>query len=193
MQDYFEESQRIPDPQETALDWSNEQVHHIQIPSIATLEYSGLQPGYRIVSILSTALFFGFLGLVIVALYFSADRVFMVEYGLIIVAAVSLLAILSFVYVAFAFKRKKYALRERDIIFEEGLIFQSSTVIPFNRVQHCEISQGPIERLFGLSELKVFTAGGATSDMSIPGLEPETATRLKEYIVMKTGQSDEEE
>ena len=73
-----------------------------------------------------------------------------------------------------------------------GLIWYSSTVIPFNRVQHCEISQGPIERLFKLSELKIFTAGGASSDMSVPGLNPETAHRLKEYIVIKTGMDEEE-
>ena len=52
------------------------------------------------------------------------------------------------------------------------------------------IDQGPIERQFGLSKLKIFTAGGGASDMSIPGLDPETANALKEYIVSKTSSID---
>ena len=55
------------------------------------------------------------------------------------------------------------------------------------------MSQGPIERLFGLSNLHVFTAGGSSSDISIPGLTQVEANRIKEYILGKTVNTDEEE
>ena len=45
---------------------------------------------------------------------------------------------------------------------------------------------------FNLAELKVFTAGGASSDLSISGLSPETAARIKDFIVIKTGIDEEE-
>jgi|GEM_PF-6009490 len=51
---------------------------------------------------------------------------------------------------------------------------------------------GPIERMFGLSKLKIFTAGGASSDLKIPGLLPETANKLKDYIQLKVGRDEEE-
>ncbi len=57
--------------------------------------------------------------------------------------------------------------------------------IPFNRIQHTEISRGPIERKYELSTLKIYTAGGSTSDLSIPGLEAEEAEQLKEFVAKK--------
>ena len=80
------------------------------------------------------------------------------------------------------FEIKGFALREKDITYRSGYIFRSVTTIPFNRVQHCEITEGPIERQFGLKKLEVFTAGGQSSDLSIPGLKGEQAQQLKEYI-----------
>lgn len=77
-------------------------------------------------------------------------------------------------------------MREKDIIYTKGLLWQTRTSIPFNRIQHAEVKQGPIERMFSLHSLKVFTAGGDSSDLVIPGLEEENASRIKEYIMGKT-------
>lgn len=79
-------------------------------------------------------------------------------------------------------KRSGYALRERDIIFKRGYLFVRTTIVPFNRVQHVSVERGVIDKLLNISTLKVFTAGGSGSDVSIPGLEPEKATSLKEEI-----------
>ena len=86
-----------------------------------------------------------------------------------------------------------YALRERDIVYKSGWLWKQMTTAPFNRVQHVSIDQGPIERQFNLSKLKIFTAGGGASDLTIPGLDPTTANDLKEFIVKKTLASDEEQ
>ena len=82
---------------------------------------------------------------------------------------------------------KSYALRERDILYRSGWIWRSETVIPFNRVQHCEVSQGPIEKRLGLATLKVFTAGGQSADLAIPGIGHEAANKLKDYLIKRTG------
>lgn len=92
----------------------------------------------------------------------------------------------------FGFKKKKYKLRQHDLIYKSGLWWRSETSIPFVRVQHSEVIQGPIERLFGLSKLKLYTAGGQTSDLSIPGLKPVKANELKEYITKKISLEEEE-
>jgi membrane protein YdbS with pleckstrin-like domain len=44
-----------------------------------------------------------------------------------------------------------YAIREKDITYQSGWLWKSMTTIPFNRVQHCDIRQGLIDRQFGLA------------------------------------------
>lgn len=75
-----------------------------------------------------------------------------------------------------------YVLREQDITYRKGWLFHSQITVPFNRIQHTEINHGPIDRLFKLCELEIFTAGGSASDLSISGLDPKDANKLKEYI-----------
>ncbi|NND35356.1 MAG: PH domain-containing protein, partial [Saprospiraceae bacterium] len=65
--------------------------------------------------------------------------------------------------------------------------------IPFSRVQHCEIIKGVIDNMIGLVELRIFTAGGSSSDLVIPGLTPDVAFALKEHIIGKISDDDEEE
>ncbi|MHA7100312.1 PH domain-containing protein [Roseivirga pacifica] len=86
------------------------------------------------------------------------------------------------------FKKKKYALRERDLLYTKGLIWSVRTSIPFNRIQHAEVKQGPLDRIFKLHSIKIYTAGGSQSDLSIPGLPEETALRIKEFVLGKTAE-----
>lgn len=86
------------------------------------------------------------------------------------------------------FKRRGYALRQRDITYKRGFLFHSQTTVPFNRIQHCETSQGPLSRAFGLMALKIFTAGGATSDLRIGGIRPDEANQLKDFITEASAQ-----
>ena len=92
-----------------------------------------------------------------------------------------------------SFAARQYALRERDITFRKGWVWWSETSVPFNRIQHCEIEQGPIEKLYGLATLEVYTAGKNSSDLSISGLERETAERLKDFILGRIQQDTDEE
>ena len=91
----------------------------------------------------------------------------------------------NFASIRIGFSRRGYALRERDLTYRKGWIFFSTTTLPFNRIQHTEVSQGPIEKKFDLCTLKIFTAGGSTSDLSIPGLEEEEAQQLRDFISKK--------
>ncbi|NIV28074.1 MAG: PH domain-containing protein, partial [Anaerolineae bacterium] len=37
---------------------------------------------------------------------------------------------------------KRYAIREQDVLFREGLLWKSTTVIPRNRIQHIQTENG---------------------------------------------------
>ena len=85
-----------------------------------------------------------------------------------------------------------YALRQHDIVFKTGIWFKSTTVVAFNRIQHVEIQQGPLDRLFSVSSLILYTAGGSASDLTIPGLHPDEASKLKDHVTRKSSRDEEE-
>lgn len=84
-----------------------------------------------------------------------------------------------------AFKIRGYAVRERDVLYKSGLIFRTIHVSPFNRIQHCTVTAGPLDRKYGLATLVLYTAGANAADLHIPGLKETHAHTLKEWITKK--------
>jgi len=96
-----------------------------------------------------------------------------------------LLFILQYTWMQQSFKRKAYAVREKDVFYRTGWIIRSLHICPFNRIQHCTVHSGPIERRFGLASISLFTAGSDGSDLTIPGLTEQKASDLREFIMQK--------
>ncbi|MFM7350530.1 MAG: PH domain-containing protein [Erythrobacter sp.] len=63
-----------------------------------------------------------------------------------------------------------------------GLLFRSDTVVPFGRVQHIDVTQGPLERFFGIATLTLHTAGNHNASVALPGLGEEDARAMRETI-----------
>jgi len=103
------------------------------------------------------------------------------------------LLIFSLWFASASVDRKSYVLRQKDISYRTGVFFRDWITIPFSRVQHCELSRGILERTFGLAQLHVYTAGGSSSDISIPGLRDDVAMQMKEFVISKIKDLDEEE
>lgn len=108
-----------------------------------------------------------------------------------------LLIVLNFTYHWYYYTNLRYAMREKDITVKEGVIFLSSTTMPFSRVQHVEVVQSFLQRYFKIATIHLFTAGGTGIDLTIKGLDEEKAEKIKSYIISKTVYSetrhDEEE
>ena len=102
-----------------------------------------------------------------------------------IIAVPAVLILYSFIISKLGFPKKGYLLREKDISYKTGLIFYKQISVTFNRIQHVEVSQGILAKMFGLSSVKIFTAGGSASDLSIPGLLTADAQKLKDFISEK--------
>lgn len=177
---------------ETTLEFSNEQIFPVSFPKMAILEYSPLEKNLLKADLIWVILFFsvGFVFSLVIRYVFDVE--WMIVYGQYTWLVLFIFMVISLLFVYFGFHKKSYAIRQKDIMYNSGLFWQSSIAIPFNRVQHCEVSQGPIDRFYNLAELKIFTAGGSSSDLSISGLSPETAARIKDFIVVKTGVDEEE-
>lgn len=75
-----------------------------------------------------------------------------------------------------------YQLREDDLVFRRGLMFQRFVAVPYGRMQLVDINRGPLDRAVGLSELKFVTAAAA-SGVTIPGLPAADAEELRDRLV----------
>jgi membrane protein YdbS with pleckstrin-like domain len=84
-----------------------------------------------------------------------------------------------------SFPYRKFAVREKDVIYEKGWILRTTTICPFNRIQNCSVQSGPWERKFKLASLLVYTAGTQGADVRIPGLQQDEAEQLRHFILDK--------
>ncbi len=75
-----------------------------------------------------------------------------------------------------------YRLAEERLQVVRGVFFRADTVVPFGRVQHIDVHQGPIERGYGLATLTVHTAGTHNSSVLLPGLGHADALAMREAI-----------
>jgi hypothetical protein len=83
------------------------------------------------------------------------------------------------------YKKKGFAFREHDVLYRSGLIATNTIVIPYNRVQHVALHEGVISRYLGLANVEIFTAGGSSSDLEIPGIDKEQAEKIKQLLMRK--------
>ena len=84
---------------------------------------------------------------------------------------------------------KGVALREFDVAYRSGLFWRKTVIVAFNRVQHVEVSSGPLQRKFGLATVKFFTAGGSSVDLKVDGLSTERAEKMRAFIANKIDSS----
>ena len=75
-----------------------------------------------------------------------------------------------------------YRLREDDLVFRRGIMFQRQVAVPYGRMQLVDITRGPVARALGLADLKFVTAAAATA-VTEPGLPMEEADRLRDELV----------
>ena len=75
-----------------------------------------------------------------------------------------------------------YSLEQERLRVARGILFRKDTVVPFGRVQHIDVNQGPLERAFDLATLTVHTAGTHNASVSLPGLAQADAMAMREEI-----------
>ena len=84
---------------------------------------------------------------------------------------------------------KGVSLREFDVAYRSGLFWRKTVIVAFSRVQHVEVSSGPLQRKFGLATVKFFTAGGSSVDLKVDGLSTERAEQMRTFIADKIDES----
>lgn len=165
-------------------DFSNNPISFDDLPRFESVELHPVQPSYWKIIRFNLVILVVLLLLAHVVVYFTADLMWVIM-GLAMSAV--LVAVLFIVYKR-GLQKMGYAFRERDVIFRHGVITTTTTVIPYNRIQHVALHEGWLSRMLGLAKIQLYTAGTGTGDISIPGLEASTAASLKQLLMGKIQQ-----
>lgn len=170
--------------------FSNSIIIPQDLPEIKAETFTPLNKKYRTILYLRIVIFLFILsGIFISVLLFSEEKL-PIEFKIIVISVLSIFAIYSFLITTFGFPKKGYLLREKDISYQKGLIVYKSISVPFNRIQHVEVNQGILDKIFKLSSVKIFTAGGNASDLSIPGLLVKEAENIKAFLSEKISEHE---
>lgn len=97
-------------------------------------------------------------------------------------AGIAVIIVVSLAFIPRRVRSIGYQLREDDLLFRRGILFQRFVAVPYGRMQLVDINRGPLTRALGLSELKFVTAA-ASSGVTIPGLPEAQADELRDRLV----------
>ena len=87
--------------------------------------------------------------------------------------------------------RFRYALSDEAVRVRDGVVFHSDAIAPLYRVQHVDISRGPLQLTFGLATLTIHTAAPA-ADIRLPDLHADDAEQVRDDILTASRRAAEE-
>jgi membrane protein YdbS with pleckstrin-like domain len=83
------------------------------------------------------------------------------------------------------YRHWRYRVAPDGIEIWSGVLWRQAVAVPRSRVQHIDVSQGPIERSYGLATLSVYTAGTQYSKVDLPGLDHGVAIAIRDALLPK--------
>ncbi len=105
-----------------------------------------------------------------------------VIYGTYAAGAIAIvILIFAIVFPRIYFDHYRYFISEDRVDVRAGIFFIRHTVVPIERIHQVEVVEGPINRMFGLADVHITTAGGTAQ---IEYLERDEAERIAEELNM---------
>lgn len=149
-----------------------------------TFEYSALALSYLSILKILTWLWSALVMVpVFVLAYFAAENVWY-HAAIKAVAVWVLIGVLINAYVKAWYKRYQYALSAQGLVIHRGVFWRQMIVIPRNRIQHTDITTGPLERRKSLAKLIVHTAGTRDAHVTLHGLPESQAAALRQELIV---------
>jgi uncharacterized protein len=101
-----------------------------------------------------------------------------------LIGGVALVAIVVLVawYPGARYRHLRYRVDDVGIVVRFGVIWRTQAGLPRIRIQHTDVSQGPIQRRYGVATLKLYTAGSRFTRTDLPGLEYGAAVALRDDL-----------
>lgn len=165
--------------------FTNPQVELETLPRVDQVNLRPISKKFLIIILINKFIAFG---VVYIALFlvntFNINPVLTEFFWHLIIIITSIFAFNIF-FSVLAFEKRKYALRQKDLIYSKGLLYHKLIVIPISRIQHTEETKTWLARQFNLASLKIFTAGDSGTDLSLRGLTEVEAKRINDFINSK--------
>lgn len=91
-------------------------------------------------------------------------------------------AALTWFWPAAAYRHLRFGVDATGVVIQRGVFFRSHIALPRERIQHSDVSQGPLQRRHGVATLKFYTAGSQHTKIELPGLAHEDAVELRDAL-----------
>lgn len=163
--------------------FTNETLDTNLLPKFEEVQFTPSHTNYWKVTLINILIFYLILGASTAVGLTQIEELY--PYKMQFIAAAAVIAVISFFIMRLAFKKKGFAFRNHDVLFRHGIIATTTIVIPYNRIQHVSLHEGLLSRYFGLAKIEIFTAGGSSSDIEIPGIEKGQAENIKQLLMGK--------
>lgn len=86
-------------------------------------------------------------------------------------------------YAAARFARFRFRLDGRGLEIHRGVFWHSEIRVLRSRVQHTDLSHGPLERRLGLASLLIHTAGSDNATLRLAGLSEARAREIRDSLL----------
>jgi len=105
------------------------------------------------------------------------------------------LIIFIIIWARLYYKSVLYHLNATEMTWKRGVWFRKTGIVPYNRITNIDIVQGPLMRAYGISDLKIQTAGysgNTNSEIRIQGVEEPEPLRqmIMEFVRNKAVSSE---
>ncbi len=99
------------------------------------------------------------------------------------------LAVLSFLWPVWSYRHLRWWLDSQGMHIRRGVLWREEVAVPRNRIQHTDVSNGPLDRSYGLSSLILHTAGTENASVTLGGLPHTLALELRD-LLLEGGEDD---
>ena len=82
-----------------------------------------------------------------------------------------------------AYRNICWRLTKVGMEIRQGVLWKHRISIPIARVQHVDVSQGPIQRMYALGKLTIHTAGTRHASVELDGLDYDTALQVRDQLI----------
>ncbi|MDP1561531.1 MAG: PH domain-containing protein [Pirellulaceae bacterium] len=106
------------------------------------------------------------------------------------VLLLSLLIAFLFCWPSISHRHVRWRLDQVGLEIQRGVFWKRTISVPLARLQHADLTQGPLQRQWGLAKLTVYTAGTQHASVELDGLAYETAATLRDRLLRQQGVGD---
>lgn len=139
---------------------------------------------YNLIMVAGVVLIAGIILLLGLAFEFFIFEGFEINVTALLIAVIAIVVLIVALWNELYYKSIVYNLNNTEMTWKRGVWFRQTGIVPYSRITNVDIAQGPLMRLFKISDVKIQTASSSAQNLAeirINGMEePE---HLREMIM----------